>query len=184
MAGRKRQKSHKFLQYLADTIKNRLEELGITRYRFVVDNADIISHPALSKIIHAKQGYSVIMLHDVIDRLGLEVKVESKNKPKEETLDVEKTAMLYESGFDTEGVLHPTIGDLIRWLPKKLAFEDKTADFFLVYDSEFDMWTAGYQETDHIFDGKEPIEALFSLLMWKVRIYNEQMTSYNEDSSK
>lgn len=85
MAGKKRQKPHKFLQYIADTLKNRLEELGMTRYRFVVDNPDIISHPGLSKLYHAKQGTSVMMLHDVLDRLGMEIVIRPKEYGNEDS---------------------------------------------------------------------------------------------------
>lgn len=85
MARKKRQKPHKFLQYIADTIKDRLEELGITRYRFVADNSDIISYPGLSKLYHAKQGTTIMVLNDVLDRLGMEIVIRPKQYENEDT---------------------------------------------------------------------------------------------------
>lgn len=177
-------KDKDFNEYAGRVFKERMKQLGLTKYRFHKDNKDITSMPTLMNVLAGKETRTKTLV-DYCERLGLKMEIVQKDRTtNDDSLTVEQTAMLYESGFDTEGILHPTIGDLIRWLPKNLTFEDKTADFFLVYDSEFDKWTAGYQETDHIFDGKTPIEALFSLLMWKVRIYNEQMKSYNEDNGK
>lgn len=165
MAGRKRQKPHKFLHYIADTIKQRLNELGITRYRFVMDNSDIISHPGLSKLINAKQGYSVMVLHDVLERLDMDVKIEKKDRPQEESLTIEQTTKLYELGFDTEGILYPTAGDLMRWLPKGIDFEQ---DFFVSYDSVDSEWVAGYQNTDNCYSSDRLVDALYQLLLWVI----------------
>ena len=164
MPGRKRKKPHRILQYIADTLKNRLDELGMTRYRFVVDNPDIISHPGLSKLYHAKQGTSVMMLHDVLDRLDMEIIIEKRErqKSKEETLTIEQTTKLFELGFDTKGILYPSVGDLVNWLPKSISLKQ---EFFISYDKVNNNWIVGYQHTFNTCSSPRLIDALFQLLL-------------------
>lgn len=166
MANRKKPRPEEFLQYISDVVKTRLNQLGMTRYRFVKDNPDIATHPILDNIIHGSKAVNSKTLYDYMDRLGLEIIIQPKEEPKEDRLTIEQTARLYELGFDTQGILYPTAGDLMKWLPKGINFEQ---DFFLSYDSVEEEWVAGYQETDNCFvSAISPVDALYQLLLWAI----------------
>ena len=165
MGNRKKTKPHTFLRYISDTFRQRLGELGITRYRFVNDNLDITSYPAVYKLWNGKVGTTTTTLYDIMDRLGMEIVIRPKQHMEEECLTVEQTAHLYEVGFDTQGILHPTAGDLIRWLPKHTGFEQ---DFFVSYDAVENEWVAGYQNTDNCFSSDSLVDALYQLLLWVI----------------
>lgn len=178
MGNKKKTRPIGFIKYVSDVIKTRLDQLGITRYRFVMDNPDIATHPVLGHLIHGDRAVNSKTLYDYLDRLGLEMVFLSKDRPQEECLTVEQTARLYELGFDTQGILHPTVGDLMRWLPKSIDYEQ---DLFLSYDSVEEEWVAGYQDTDNCFSSDKLIEALYQLLVWAIENELVKTKNINQD---
>lgn len=73
-----KKENHDILKYVADVIKNRLAELGMTKYRFVKDNPDVVNTLTLHNMLNCKYAPYLTTVAEYCDRLGLEIIIRPK----------------------------------------------------------------------------------------------------------
>ena len=67
-----------FPQYVAEKFKERLNELGISQYKFVNTYADLTNRPTLQRIMRGVGGSSIDTVAHYADLLGLELIIRKK----------------------------------------------------------------------------------------------------------
>lgn len=165
-------KDKDFYEYAGRIFKERMKQLGLTKYRFHKDNKDITSMPTLMNILSGKESKTKTLV-EYCERLGLKMQIVQKERPKEDCLKIEQTAYLYELGFDTEGILHPTIGDLMKWIPKYYETADGIKhSLFTTYDVEDGEWIVGYENITYKQE-LELINALYELLVGYLKTHKK-----------
>ncbi len=75
----------KFLQYVKDSLTNRLNELGITRYRLIKDANLYSNAPVVNHMFTGKSGMNITTMMFFADLLGMDIVFVPKLS-KEETL--------------------------------------------------------------------------------------------------
>ena len=73
-----KKEKHDIQKYVADVIKTRLAELGMTQYRFVKDNPDVVNALTLHNMLNCKYAPYLITVSEYCDRLGLEIIIRPK----------------------------------------------------------------------------------------------------------
>lgn len=73
-----KKENHDILKYVADVIKKRLGELGITKYRFCKDNSDVVNALTLHNMLNCKYSPYFTTVAEYCDRLGLEIIIRPK----------------------------------------------------------------------------------------------------------
>ena len=78
MAQVKKRFNNGFAEYAGKKIRERMEELGMTQYRFCTDNNDIATFQTLRNIRRGEGGTNISTLAEYCDRLGLEIIIRPK----------------------------------------------------------------------------------------------------------
>lgn len=68
--------------YVADVFAKRLEELGLTRYRFLRNNPEV-NQPTLARLLYGRGGTSINTVAYYADLLGMEIRIVPKEEEKE-----------------------------------------------------------------------------------------------------
>lgn len=69
-----------FPRYVADKFNERLEELGMSKYKFVHSNSDYTTHPTLNRILRGDGSSNMNTVAHYADLLGLEIIIRKKEE--------------------------------------------------------------------------------------------------------
>lgn len=69
-----------FSQYVAEKFKERLQELGLSQYKFIMSNPDYTNHPTLRRMLQGKGGTYAETVAHYADLLGLEIIIRKKEE--------------------------------------------------------------------------------------------------------
>lgn len=72
-------KSNETSKQIADILRNRLKELGLTQTAFVRKHAITTTYPAFSRILRGENGVNINLLAHYCDLLGFEIKLVKKD---------------------------------------------------------------------------------------------------------
>lgn len=73
-----------FPEYVAKVFKERLNELGISQYRFINEYAELTNRPTLTRILRGSGSSSIMTIAHYADLLGLEIIIRPKRQDNED----------------------------------------------------------------------------------------------------
>lgn len=79
MANYKKEVNTKVTGYIAQALKDRCNELGLTRYRIIRDDPKF-SIQSAQRLFSGKDSYNVNTLAEWLDKLGLEIRIVKKDE--------------------------------------------------------------------------------------------------------
>ena len=68
-----------FAKYVAEAFTERLNELGLSKNRFINTFADITNRPTLTRILQGRGGSNIETIAHYADLLGLEIIIRKKS---------------------------------------------------------------------------------------------------------